>query len=244
MKYCPRCGAKNSVTTLACLKCFAQLDAAEPSARVVKEKPAANRRVATPKPPKPKAKKKSGGGSLLKIAIPVIIIAVLAVGGYFGYSHFSKPNLQKPVIDFCEALSEGKYAAAAELMTQESQRIFPIQNAASDPIAGQMVQFLPKISQPHAGEAVISENEATVQVSGVLESNAPIGNDMPGSTGPHTVYLRLEDGEWKIDMARFVLEWIKPLPKDTLSKARVYLAMGGSQTEGLMRLVDEAISSK
>jgi hypothetical protein len=241
MKYCPRCGAENPDRSVACLSCFAQLDVGASGARrTAPEKPVANRRVASESKPRVR----SGGGSAVKFIVPLIVIAVLVGGGFAAYTLLLQPTPQKAVTAFFDAMSEGKYAAAAEMMTAESRSIFPIQDAASNPVADQMAQFIPKLKDLKFGDAIITENEATVEVTATAESTNPFTGNTSSTTNTDTMYLRKEDGEWKIDLARQMLEQFKKLPKDSLQKMRPFVAMGGPQAEGVLRLLDKALADK
>lgn len=240
MKYCPRCGMENPDKSVACLGCFAQLDVGASGARrTVPDKPAENRRVVMRE-----SKIGSGGGSAAKFIVPLIIIAIVVGGGFAAYKFLLQPTPQKAVTAFFDALSEGKYAAAAEMMTAESRSTFPIQDAASNPIADQMAQFIPKLKDLKFGDALISENEATLQVTATAESTNPFIGNTSSTTNTDTMYLLKEDGEWKIDLARQTLEQFQKLPKESLEKMRPFVAMGGPQAAGVLRLLDKAIASK
>lgn len=242
MKYCPRCGAENPDKSVACLSCFAQLDVGASGARrTAPEKPVENRRVVARES---KPKMPSGGGSAAKFIVPFIVIVIIAGGGFAAYTFLLKPTPQKAVTAFFDAINEGKYAAAAEMMTAESRGIFPIQDAASNPVADQMAQFIPKLKDLKFEDAVIMEAEATLKVTATAESKNPFTGNMSSSTDTDTMYLLKEDGEWKIDLARQFLEQFKLLPKESLEKMRSFVAMGGPQAEGILRLLDKAIASK
>ena len=245
MKMCHRCGAENPTSSESCWNCFSQISTSSMADQQDnKETCAANRRIN--KEEKPKPSKVARKSIPLKIILPIIVI--LGFGGFATWKFVLNPTPEKlvkaAVMHYFNAIGEGKLAAASELLTAESKSIMPLDQAANNPKAQQMTQFMPKMKDVKFGNISTTDMDAIVEVTATAEMNNPATNNKMSITNTQTIYLLKENDTWKIDLARNMLEQFRKMPKDQLVKIRPFFATGGPQTAGMLRLVDKALKGQ
>jgi len=211
---------------------------------VVKRKPPKEAKPVNRRIPRPEAApgRRVGLGAIL---VPILIIAILAGGGFAGWKLYLCPQkaVERTMNAFLDAVSEGKYAAAMEFMDTRSKSLFPLDQLASGPMGQQVTRFIPKVKDRKFGTAAIEENRASIEMTATMELTGPQGNVIT-KTDTQTYYLSKEDGKWKIDLSRQIVEGLKKLPRTALQQMKMFVSMGGAQAAGFSQLIDEALKGK